>query len=91
MTDYRSRIPVISSNSRNRGILTGKNSQIMEIKYLSKNHNIAEGELIFTSSDGDQIPPGILVGKVVNVKGVRVFVKMVEDVNDIDQLTIIQY
>lgn len=91
LTDSKSRIPVISSNSRNRGILTGNNSQTMEIKYLSKNHSIVEGELIFTSSDGDQIPPGILVGKVTKVSGKRAFVRMAEDVNDIDQVTIIQY
>ena len=91
LTDAKSRIPVVSADSRNRGILTGSNSNIMEIKYLSKNHTITEGELIFTSSDGGQIIPGILTGVVTKVSSGRVFVEIVEDINNIDQVTILQY
>ncbi len=91
LTDSKSRLPVISVNSRDRGILSGSNSDIMEMKYLSKNHAVAEGELIYTSSDGGQIPPGILAGIVVKVESGRVFVKIAEDINNIDRLTILQY
>lgn len=91
LTDAKSRIPVISGNSRSRGILAGYNSYLMEMKYLSKNHTITEGELIFTSSDGDQIPPGILAGIVTKVKSGKVYVKIAEDITNIDQLTILQY
>ena len=91
LTDAKSRIPVISGSSRNRGILAGYNSDLMEIKYLAKNHAIAEGELIFTSSDGDQIPPGILAGVVTKVKAGKVYVKIAEDIANVDHLTILQY
>lgn len=57
LTDSSSRIPIIASRARNRGILAGNNSDLMEILYLPKNHQIAVGDKIFTSSDGDTIPP----------------------------------
>ncbi len=91
LTDAKSRIPVVSADSRARGILTGYNSSEMEIRYLSKNHGITQGELVFTSSDGDQIPPGILAGVVTKVELDRVFVKLAENINNIDYLTILQY
>lgn len=91
LTDAKSRIPIVSANSRDRGILTGKNSDTMQIEYLSKDHNIQEGELIFTSSDGNQIPPGILTGVVTKVSSEKVYVKIAEDIANIDHITILQY
>lgn len=92
LNDVRSRIPVISSKARVRGILAGDNSNLLKMLYLPKDHNIKAGDMIFTSGDGDTLPPGHLVGKVHKVtKDNKVLVKMVEDPNSLDIVSVISY
>jgi len=91
LNDAISRIPVITSQARAKGILAGNGSGMMEILYLPKNHNIQVGEMIFTSGDGDTLPPGLLAGVVSKVNKDSVLVSMVEDVNNADLVTILVY
>ena len=91
LNDAISRIPVITSQVRTKGILAGNGSGMMEILYLPKNHNIQVGEMIFTSGDGDTLPPGLLAGVVIKVNKDSVLVSMVEDVNNADLVTILAY
>ena len=90
-TDINSHIPIITSRSKNRGILKGNNSEIMEILYLNKDHGLKKGDMIFTSGDGDSMPYGILVGEVSKVDEERVYAKMIEDVNRADIVIVIDY
>lgn len=91
VTDANSRIPVLSSKARVRGILAGNNSSIMEISYLQKNHTIRPSDWIFTSGDGDTLPPGLLIGMVRKVSKGYAAVEMVENVNNADIVTILDY
>lgn len=91
LNDASSRIPVITSKTRVRAILAGNNSGIMEMLYLPKNHTIEEGDWVFTSGDGDTLPPGLLVGVVKKVNSDSAYVAMIEDVNNSDIVTIISY
>jgi rod shape-determining protein MreC len=91
LTDSSSRIPIIASRARNRGILAGNNSGLMEILYLPKNHQINIGDKIFTSSDGDAVPPGLLIGVVRKIDKNSVYVSGIEDINNLNIVTIIDY
>jgi rod shape-determining protein MreC len=91
LTDSSSRVPIIASRARNRGILAGNNSGLMEILYLPKNHQIAIGDKIFTSSDGDTVPPGLLIGIVKKIDKNSVYVSGIEDINSLNIVTIIDY
>ena len=91
ISDINSKIPVISDKSRNRGILVGTNSNILEILYLSQEHTITLQDRIFTSSDGETIPPGILIGDVIKIDGQKVYVKMTENINNIELVSVISY
>lgn len=91
LTDANSHVPIISSRSRARGILVGDNSGTMEILYLPKKHGIEVGDLIFTSGDGDTLPPGLLIGVVKKSNEDKVMVSMVEDVNAAGVVTVIDY
>ena len=91
LTDSSSRIPIIASRARNRGILAGNNSGLMEILYLPKNHQINIGDKIFTSSDGDAVPPGLLIGVVRKIDKNSVYVSGIEDINSLNIVTIIDY
>lgn len=90
-TDANSHIPIIVSKARARGILVGNNSNLMEIEYLAHNHKIAVGDLVFTSSDGEYLPPGILIGIVKKVDGNYVAVEMAQDIVSADVITIVEY
>ena len=91
LTDAISRIPIITSKSRMRGILAGNGSGLMEILYLPKNHTIEVGDWVFTSGDGDTLPPGLLVGVVKKVDSDSAFVAMVEDTSNADIVTVMDY
>lgn len=91
ITDSLSHIPIIASKARVRGILVGNNSEYMEINYLNKNNRIEVGDQIFTSGDGDTLPPGLLVGIVKKVYKNSVFVVPVENINKVNIATIIEF
>ncbi|MBU6338416.1 MAG: rod shape-determining protein MreC [Rickettsiales bacterium] len=91
VTDANSRIPIITSKARVRGILAGNNSSTMEILYLQKNHAIRPGDFVFTSGDGDTLPAGILIGIVKRVDKGYAAVEMVENINNADIITVMDY
>ena len=91
LTDASSRIPVITSKARVRGILAGDNSGTMEVLYLQKNNSIQAGDLVFTSGDGDTLPAGLLVGVVKKADKDDVTVEMIESTNNADIVTIMDY
>jgi rod shape-determining protein MreC len=90
VTDASSRIPILTSKGRIRGILAGNGSNLMEILYLPKNEIVEEGDLVFTSGDGDTLPPGLLVGVVRKSEKDYAGVVMVEDVSNSDIVTILE-
>ena len=63
----------------------------MEIMYLQKNHTIRPGDWIFTSGDGDTLPPGLLIGIVRKVDKSYAAVQMAENINNSDIVTILDY
>ncbi len=91
VTDINSRIPVVVSGARTKGILAGNNTSLMEILYLEKNHKITVGDMVFSSSDGDSIPPGLLIGVVVKVDEGYAAVKMIENVKNLDMVSVSTY
>lgn len=93
LNDANSKIPVIASESGARAILAGNGGDLMTLEYLAKNHNIKVGELIFTSGDGDTLPPSLLVGvvKKVDLKNNEVFVAMAESTARINHVLILEY
>lgn len=91
INDVRSHIPVISNDSRVRGILTGDNSELVEMIYLPKNHNIQIGEMVYTSGDGETLPSGFLIGKVVKIDHSSAIVETVESGTNNEIVTIISF
>lgn len=91
INDSTSRIPVMISKARVRGILVGNNSNLMEIIYGSKGKEIEVGDLVYTSGDGDTLPPGLLIGRIKKVDNNTILVSMVEDITNLNFVTIIDY
>lgn len=90
--DSASRIPIMISKARVRGILVGNNSKTMEVIYSSaKGKKVEVGDDVFTSGDGDTLPPGLYIGKVEKSDGNSIYVSLAEDVDNLNYVTIIDY
>lgn len=74
LTDINSRIPVVLAESRYRGILAGDNTAHPRLIYLPEQARPEVGRRLVTSGHGGVFPPGLPVGRVVQVdeQGVRV-------------------
>lgn len=83
INDHNSRIPVITENTKTRGILT-KQDNNLKIIYLPENHDAQPGEAILTSGDGKIFPRGIPVATITRVTEKEAFVEMLDDLNKID-------
>ncbi len=68
LTDLNSKIPAITSESRERCIAAGDNSEVINILYLPDDNKVHVGEQVFTSGDGNMFPPDLLIGTVYAMK-----------------------
>ncbi len=83
LSDPNSRVPVITSASRERGILANQGDETLLI-YLSEEHKVEVGELIYTSGDGKIYPYGLLVGKIYKINNDGIFVKLSTNLKNLD-------
>lgn len=90
-TDINSHIPIIISGANVKGILVGNNSNVMKILYLDKLSKINIGDMVFTSGDGDSIPPGLLIGIITEFDNGDAKVEMAENIKDLDMVSVINY
>lgn len=83
LSDPSSRVPVVTANSKERAILSKQDDE-MHLIYLSEEHNVRPGEIIYTSGDGKIYPYGLVVGMVYKVDSKGVFVKLSGNTNNIE-------
>ncbi|SHJ21840.1 rod shape-determining protein MreC [Halodesulfovibrio aestuarii] len=68
LTDLNSRIAVISSHNRTRGLLVGSGSRDeLQLKYVPINAELEEGELLVTSGLAGAYPKGLPIAKIVSI------------------------
>ena len=89
LSDVNSNIPARTVNTSEKFILSGTNSNFLEIShYNSKNPEIIDGDLVLTSGDSDIIPDGIPIGKIKKENG-KIKVIMNENANTVFNVLII--
>ncbi len=88
VTDANSRIPIITTMSRVRGIWAGDNDN-GRILYLPNQHTIKKGDRVVTSGYGSIYPYGILVGYVSESGANEVVVKPVVDLSKTEFVTVL--
>jgi rod shape-determining protein MreC len=86
-SDHNSRIPVITENSKNRGILT-RQGEHLRIIYLQENHNMQIGERVYTSGDGQIYPRGIAVATIKSLANDSAVVESIENIENTDFVVI---
>ncbi len=62
LTDFQSKIPVYSSGSAENAVLVGRGDKLPRLKYLRKNHQLQENEIIYSSGDGQMYPAHLPIG-----------------------------
>lgn len=68
LTDPEMRISVISQRTRVEGLIYGIGRRRAIMKFIPKDADIKQGDIIVTSGLGGIYPGGILAGKVLNIK-----------------------
>jgi rod shape-determining protein MreC len=91
MTDVTSRIPVISASSRDRGILVGTGGEMMQLAFLSPNHQMKVGDMVVTTEDGGLMPPSILVGTIFSITKGTVLVRPLRPADAPEFVRIVQH
>ena len=85
VSDLNSKIPVVIEPSGNHGILNGRGTDKPTLEYLPENHNVSDGDKVYTSGKEGIFSPGIPIGEV----------KIEEDINkislfsDLNQITFV--
>ena len=64
VSDLNSKIPVITEPSAHHAILNGHGKNEPTLEYLPENHNIQDGDKVYTSGKEGIFSPGIPIGKV---------------------------
>lgn len=85
ISDLNSKIPVIIEPSGHHSILSGRGNNTPTLEYLPENHNIQNGDKIYTSGKEGIFSPGIPIGEAKvenNVIKVLLF-------SDLDQITFV--
>ena len=87
VSDLNSNIPVIIEPSAEHGILSGHGINEPTLEYLSENHNLKDGDKVYTSGKEGIFLPGIPIGEIKIEKDL-VKVLLFSDLNQITFINI---
>ncbi len=93
-TDINSQIPIYFEKSKHKAILVGKNSDLLEVRYLKPRVNLINNERIITSGEGGLLPRGLPVGlylKNLNSERNKVKILPSRDWDKFDNLNVILF
>ena len=87
VSDLNSKIPILSEPSANHAILSGHGTSEPTLEYLPENHNIQDGDKIYTSGKEGIFTPGIPIGEAKIVKN-KIKVLLFSDLRQITFINI---
>lgn len=90
ITDINSRVPVMTGETKERGIMTGNNTHHMILRYLPEDTKVKPGEMVITSGDGELFPAGLAIGTIQEVSDQIVVVPLV-NWSRLDYISIVNY
>jgi len=85
VSDLNSKIPIITEPSANHAILSGHGMKKATLEYLSENHDIHDGDKVYTSGKEGLFSPGLPIGLVKKKKDLI----NVELFSDLSQITFV--
>ena len=87
ITDLNSKIPVITEPSGNHAILSGHGDVRPTLEYVSDNHQIQDGDKVYTSGKEGIFSPGIPIGETKIEKEI-IKVELYSELNEISFVNI---
>ena len=93
-TDINSQIPIYFERSKYRAILIGKNSDLLEIKFLKNRVNLMDQDRLITSGEGGLLPRGLVVGtyyKEINRSANKIQILPTKNWDRFNNLNVILY
>ncbi len=87
ITDLNSRIPVIIEPEGYHAIMAGDGTPNPVLEFLPKNHNIKDGNKVFTSGKEGIFLPGIPIGKI-KIVSKKISLSLFSDINQITFINI---
>lgn len=90
VNDIKSRIPVVSSISKEKAIMTGDGHKGGKLLYVADGHKIKVGEHIMSSGDGKYYPYGIPIAKVIKVDNINVYVEPLVDLASVQFVNVLK-
>ena len=91
VSDISSKIPVIIARSRERAILSGNNTSVLNLLYTVPSADIRVGDQVVTSGVGGIFPSDLLVGYVTKVKDRVIEVQPAFPIEKIEYIQILNY
>ena len=89
VTDFNSRVPIITESSGDQALLHGDNSPQPFLQFLPLNPHFVEGDRVLTSGRGGVLPQGLIVGKISQVSDHRIAVRPTVDWEHLDYVSIL--
>lgn len=89
ITDFGSRIPVISSHSRLQAVVAGIGESRARLLYLPDTSLLQVGEILMTSGDGKLYPSGLPIARVSKIIEDEVYVTPLVDLSKMDFVSMI--
>jgi rod shape-determining protein MreC len=91
VTDTSSKTPARLDKSKIKVVLEGNKRKRLKINYfLGEKFNIKDGELVFTSGDGNIIDDGILIGKIVRSSNGEYMVNVESNLDKINYVIVLK-
>jgi len=88
VSDLNSKIPVVIQPAGNQAILNGHGSKKPTLEFLPENHNLEDGNKVYTSGKEGIFSPGIPIGQV-EIDNDVIYVSLFSDLNQINFVNIV--
>lgn len=91
ISDINSKIPIIVERSREKGILSGNNTSVLNLVLTSPAADIKKGDKIVTSGVGGIFPSNLPIGFVFNVSQESILIEPIYSIEKIEYVKIVHY
>ena len=91
LTDINVKVPAFILNKNIKVILTGNNSNFLEILDYIDISSLESGDKVFSSGEGNKYPPNLLIGIVKIKLDGKIIVEPIKNLNDLNYVQVIDW
>jgi len=91
ISDINSKIPVVVERNRVRGILSGNNTETLNLLFVPLGSQLEKGDVIVTSGVAGGFPVGLAVGTIYEIENGEIKVQPIADLGRLEYVKIVDY